>query len=139
MSALRIVLALLRSSPDLVATTGGSIFPVIKPQGTSLPNVSVSLVSESEDQHLAGATGNYDARVSVACHAASMMAADSLAELVKSLLGNITNMIVADGESPTGALGATTIMKADTDFTDYADDFTVFRRVVDFDVRWWAP
>jgi hypothetical protein len=94
---------------------------------TRRPGIAVSLVDETDGYKLDGAIKYPQSRVSVHCIAESATAADALAEAVKQDLIDYRGELL-DAE--------VTIFKAGSDYSDYADDLSTFRRVVDFVVRW---
>jgi hypothetical protein len=132
MSALAVVIHLLGADQ----TIGAEAYPVVIPERAALPCIVVNLIAEDQNVVLNGSQNSYASRVSVACHAGTATAANALGEAVKSCLGGVINAAVDIGESPALEIGAT-ILKAGTDLTDYSDDRTVFRRILDFNVRWW--
>lgn len=136
MSALRITIAALLAAPGVSAAVGARVYPFIAPQGSAWPHIIVGLVSEDDEQMLSGAGLFFDARVEVACIATSATAADALGEAVKVALQDVTNQAFDDGELPPGFSAVATILKDGADVSDYSDDLTVFRRIMDFRVRW---
>lgn len=136
MSASKIVNALLKSDPEILALTGGRVYGVRRPQGTPLPALTVTNIFEGEDQLLGGAGGYFESHVAVACHAGSSVDADDLGEEVKACLGDVTEVGVDDGASPPAIIGTATIWKSGADVMDYSADNSVVRRTIDFTVRW---
>lgn len=130
MSALAIVIRVLTDDDSVSAPA----YPIVAPAGSTLPNIVVSMIHEDQDVVLAGQREGYEAGVSIACHDATAGAADRLGEAVKSALGSIIEQTINDSTST--AFAVATIWKDGTDLTDYADDLSVFRRVIDFAVRW---
>jgi hypothetical protein len=136
MSATRIAILALLGDPLLESLVDTRIYAVSAPQGATFPYLVVSLVSELDEQMLAGAGVYPEARVSIACVAKSAAEADAIGEAVKLAIQDTTNAPITDGESPPGFSATATIMKEATDFQDHSDDRSVFRRVMDFSVRW---
>lgn len=128
MSALAIVINLLVANGDVAGATGGRIYPLVAPQGKPLPFVTVSVVAEEDSQMLEGAGRFYDALVSVAGHAASAADADELAEAIKTAIEDVTNEVVDEKTA--------TVLKAGADVMDHSDDRSIYRRTVDYRVRW---
>ena len=128
MSAIEIVTAILLADATITGKVGTAVTPLVARQGQALPYITLDLVSEDEDQHLVGATGSFEARVAVHFHGATYGEADALAEDGKAALGNVTNRAVA---------GATvSVWKDGADVSDFADDRSLYRRIIDFTARW---
>ena len=132
MSATAIVIRLLLEDSAVTAEP----FPVVIPQTASLPCIVVNLVSEQQDHVIEGAQPVFDSRVSVACHGATPDEANDLGEAVKRCLEGVISWEVENGDSPPGIWGTATIWKAGSDMTDFNEQRTVFRRVIDWRVRW---
>lgn len=138
-SALRLVRHLLLADADVMAEAN-AVYPLKAPQApqsVALPFLIIDLVSEDEWlRNLNGAAGQYEARVSVACHASSADGADTMAEVVKAAIGDLLNHEVTDGESPPARLGNVDTWMAGASAFDWSEKGDVFRRIVDFGVRW---
>lgn len=132
-----VVEALLQDDPvaDIV---GSAIFPLVIPQGQALPALTVSRVAEEEDITINGSGGRFESRVTVACHATDYRTADELGEAVKSCLTALVHAELEAGAPPV-AIGIVTAWKASGDISDYSPDLSVFRRSIDFYLRWWTP
>jgi len=115
-----------------------SVYPIVAPQNASLPFVIVACIWEAQDFALAGAADAFDARFSLACNARSAADADGLAEAIKRVLEGIRRREITTG-APAASLGVLTCWKEGTDTMDYSDDRTVFRRIMDWRVRWERP
>lgn len=59
------------------------IYPDVLPQGATLPAIAYEVISQDSEEHLEGISGLAHSRVRVECYAATRMAADALAELVR--------------------------------------------------------
>lgn len=132
MNALQIVTRSLQAE-------GYTTYVIAADQGSDPANpfIVVSLVSERSNSRLDDAAGQYEALVSIACHAASPAALIDFSEEVKADLERITLGAYDDGKvPPTNAVGFS-FHKADADVTDYADDLSIYRRIMDFRVLWW--
>jgi hypothetical protein len=135
-SALQLVRETLLTDASIMGEVD-SIFAIKAKQGSALPYLVLDLVAEDEFlRSLSGAAGQYEARVSVAAHAASASAADYLAELVKASIGDRLNCEVFDGASPPARLGTIETWVAGASAFDWSEDGKVFRRLVDYGVRW---
>lgn len=136
MSATLIALKLLLSDDTVSDLVSDRIYPVTAPQGASLPYIVVSMAFEDQDIHLDGARDGFDSRISVACHADSVAAADALGEAVKARMGYVINEAILNDESPAEEIARATSWKEGTDLLDYNDARTIFRRLMDFNLRW---
>jgi len=136
MSALEITITALKAAPAVAAIVGDGESPEAfrihafeVPQAFARPCLVASLLSESEDQMVGGAGGYFESRVQVQCLADDPAGANDLGEVVKAALSDITKQAIA---------GATSvdIWKAGADYTDVSADRAVYRRILDFYVRW---
>jgi hypothetical protein len=115
---------------DGTATTaivGTRIEPFPLRSSTARPAIAVSLVDETDGYHLNGAIQYPQSRMSVHCIAETATAADALAEAVRADLQDYRGTLLSC---------EVTIFKAGSDYSDYADDLSTFRRVCDYVVRW---
>lgn len=131
MSALRIALEILKDGMSY------PIYPVVAPQTMEQPFAVISLIHEAQDFVIEGANPAFTSRISVACHGPTPAAAEELAEEVKSILETILNHTLMDGSSPPIPWAGATFWKEGTDIHDFSDDRTVFRRIMDWRLRWW--
>lgn len=136
MSALEITTAALVAAPAVAAIVGDgdspptlAIYPVAVPKAYSRPCLVVSLTAELDGQMISGAAGYVESRVQVQCLADDPTAANDLGEVAKFALGNIVKQTV-------GGVSHVDIYNAETDFTDISEDRSVYRRVLDFYLRW---
>lgn len=130
MSGIGIVIAKLRATPEVIAvTTDGRIYPIVAPEKTAMPFITIELSSEADQQMLGGAGGYYSTRVTVSTLATTATQANEMGELVKKALGDVTKATIAGAKD-------VDIVKQGTDFSDYADDRSVYRRAMDFYVQW---
>ena len=136
MSALRIVTILLRTDAALAGIVGDRIYPVVAPQEAARPYIVASLIGEDDFHILTGSGGFWASRVEVQAIADSAAAVDALGETIKDVLGDVTARNVADGGSPPDFTALANVLKQGSDVTDYSDDRTVFRRIIDFSVHW---
>lgn len=127
MSALTITCKLLRD-----ASVGAAIYPIVIPQTAVLPSVVVTLIHEEQEFVTAGATQAFTARLSTACLASDAAGMDLLAETVKSTLKSIVQHDLADDTR-------VTFWKEGTDVSDWTDDRSTYRRILDWRMRWERP
>lgn len=136
MSALDIVRRLLLADADVMAEAD-AVFVVRAKQGVAPPFIVLDLVGENEFlRNLAGSGGQWDSRVSVACHAARAADADAMAETVKLAIGDLNEYPVGDGASPETVLATVQTWMASASLFDWSEDGSVFRRLVDYGIRW---
>lgn len=132
-SALRLIRQVLIADVNVMAEAD-AVFAVKAKQGSVPPFIVIDLVSEEEFlRALAGGSGQYEARVGVACHSRSASGADALAETVKAAIGDLLNYPVLEAGIP---LGTIECWMAGSSIIDWSEDGTVYRRIVDFGVRW---
>lgn len=137
MSARGIVITKLVQTPAIIALLGGNkIWPDHAPQGTTAPYILVHKPAQTTRQLLEGPSCLVQSRVSLECIAASAAAADALGDALYAALGSVTNELIESAGSPTEISRTATIMSANLDTTDYSDDRTVHRRIIDFYVDW---
>jgi hypothetical protein len=108
------------------------VYPIVVPESVSLPCIVTSMISERANSRLDDLAGQYEARVRVACHAASPADVMGMGEEVKVLLLQTVQTRLDGGNV------LVNIFKATTDLTDYDDGRTVFRRLTDYTVQWWV-
>lgn len=131
MSALRIAREVLTSAVT------APVYMVVAPQTADLPFIVLTLIHESQDIVLDGANPGFFSRITVACHGSTPAAAEVIAEEVKGILEATVNLMLTDGSSPPVQWAGATFFKEGTDLHDYSDDRTVFRRIMDWRLRWW--
>ncbi|HEV7344556.1 MAG TPA: DUF3168 domain-containing protein [Devosia sp.] len=134
MSAIKLAIHLLLDDAGITGLVGTDVYPVAAPQEKGLPYIAVSLVWEEQETILAGHLDAYTSRVSFACVAASLSAADAIAEAIKDAMSGVVNTNVLDGQGQ--RMATVTAWKEGTDMTDYTEDRTVFRRLLDYRMRW---
>lgn len=128
MSALAVAIQALLADPTVFGLVSGRVYPLVAPQGAAYPNLIVHMVFENEDMLLAGASEFAEARVSIECRAKDATTANTLAERVKDAFRGVQERSVS------GCVAS--IRKEGTDVSDFSDDASVFRRILDFYV-WW--
>ena len=132
MSAIPIVIEILKKNPNVVALAGPEVHAITAPQGTPLPNAVVSLLSEAENYTMTEGAMNYpDARVSVVCRALAAGDAIRLGDAVIAALKNVDGLVTV-----AGAARRVTVMRDQMDSTDYTDDGKVYRRMIGFRLRY---
>lgn len=128
MSALAIAIARLKQVTGVTSVvTATKIYAMLAPQTVPAPYVLVNLISEPDEPMLDGAGRYYESRVSIEAIGTTGAEANSLGEAIKGI--DVVKASIA---------GCTDvdIWKADSDYSDYADDRTAFRRTMDFYIRW---
>lgn len=128
MSAVPATVQALMGNAAVAALVVQRVYPVVSPQGASLPNIVVHLVSEDDELLLRGHAGYPQARVSVECRAATYTAVNALGEAVKAALQPLHRARYA------GVL--VSFQKQGSDYSDFADDSQTHRRILDFYARW---
>lgn len=98
--------------------------------------IIISHVYEGQEYLLSGAVEWYETRVSVAIHADNAIACNKQAEAVNACLAYVAHQRVEDDESPPGGWKDVCIYKAGVDVLDYDDARTIYRRIIDYTVRW---
>lgn len=140
MSATTLAIQLLLQDATVAGLVAGAVLPVEAPQDQALPYVVVRVLSEDAGYVIAGDTGAFDNRVEVACHGRTFAQSDAIGEAVKAALINNVNRAVSYGDgSPPDVIGIATTWKAPGDVSDFSRDRSVFRRIMDFRLRWWLP
>lgn len=107
------------------------VYPIVIPETAGLPCLVTSMISERANSRLDDLAGQFEARVRIACHAASPAAVMELGEEVKSVMLSTIQAKLDGGNVLVNCF------KATTDLTDFSDDRTVYRRLMDFTVQWW--
>lgn len=129
MSALQIVERLLKDAPNVTDQIGIGMIA----QPTQAPFIILTSVHEAQEVLLATATEHYDTRVSVEIITRNAIECDRQTEAVKACLGYVIHQTVGSG---TRRWTDVCILKSGGDVFDYDDAREVFRRIVDFSVRW---
>lgn len=127
MSAVSIAIQTLLAAAGVTAIVSNRIEPYPVRSKTARPAIAVSLVGEQDGYHLAGAMEYPVSRVSIHCLAESATGAEALAAAVKAALINFRGNVLGR---------EVTVFKAGSDYTDFAEDLSVFRRVSDYTIRW---
>ncbi|WP_275782432.1 hypothetical protein [Pararhizobium gei] len=107
------------------------VYPIVIPESAGLPCIVTSMISERANSRLDDLAGQYEALVRIGCHAASPAAVMDLGEEVKTVLLQTVQAKLDNGNVLVNCF------KATTDITDFSDDRTVYRRLMDFTVQWW--
>lgn len=134
MSATAIAVRLLLADEDLAAAVSNRVYPVVAPQEKSFPYIVAGLAYEDQDVVLEGQRDGYSSRIAIHCVAADAPAADRLGEAVKQALASIINQTVTDADGAPFAVA--TALKQGTDLIDFNEARTVFRRLIDYSIRW---
>lgn len=136
MNALTILRRLLIEDSDVAAAVDTRVYPVSRTQSDPLPALVIHSVYEDQDIVLAGARQGFENRMSVECIAGSAGAAHDLGEAVKSALQCIIHQPLYSDDSPPVLEAVATIWKEGSDSSDFTEEPRVFRRIVDFRMRW---
>jgi len=129
MSAIRIVERLVKADPAVK----NNIELIAMTQPTQPPFIVISHVAESQESLLASQVEHYETRVSVEVMATSAIECDRQGEAVKHCLGYVIHQRVGVGVN---SWSDVCIRKAGGDTIDFNDERTVYRRTIDFYVRW---
>jgi hypothetical protein len=128
MSAVNVTTKTLLANAAVKAIVAQRINPGVG--GTTLPDIVVDRVSGGPTYGLARSTGMTASRVQVECRAKSFTAAENLGAAViralKDFRGTVGDLRVA-------------IQTTGSDYSDHADDASVFRRIIDFYVWTTEP
>lgn len=127
MSAISLTIKALLANAGVTGATSTRVYPLSLPLKTTLPAIAVAMSAEDEPYTLSGAGQYPESIVQVHCIAATAGAAIGLGEAVKDALQDL--------HYTTGGADAW-FAKEPVDFTDFADDQSSFRRVLNFAVRW---
>lgn len=130
MSALKIAVTKLAATSAVTdITTAVGIYPITMPQAAVPPCLIVNVVSGQDEHMLTGAGKYYRHRVSVECLATTALGAEALGAAVMTALQDNANATI-------GSFTGVATQFADSDRTDFSDDRSVYRRTVDFFIRW---
>ena len=130
MSALEIAVTKLGATSSVTTITGAiGIYPISLPQTAAPPCVLVNIVSGQDEHMLTGAGKLYLHRVSVECLATTAAGVMALGDAVMAALEDNANATI-------GSFTGVSTQWADIDRTDLSDDRTVYRRTLDFFIRW---
>lgn len=135
MTALTILVRLLTENAGVTATVGDRVFALMRPQESALPALVVQSIYEEQDSVIAGHRSGYTNRVSVECLAESIATADTLAEAVKAAL-EVVYLSLVTGSPPEVEAVVQHVVKLGTDVFDFTDEPAVYRRTMDFEMRW---
>ena len=128
MSALNATIQSLLANAGVAALVGRRIYPITAPQGGAVPYIVVHLISERDDFVLAGHAGYPEARVSVDCRSTKSTEAQMIGEAVKAALQPL-HLAPSAGVT-------VSFRKEGSDYSDYADESQIYRRIMDFYARW---
>lgn len=130
MSAVNVTTKVLLASAAATAIVGQRIRPAIAPQGGALPDIVVNRISGGPTYALARSTGMTASRVQIECRARNFTEAENLGKAVIAALKDFRGKI--------GDLRVV-IQASGSDYSDHADDASVFRRIIDFYVWTTEP
>lgn len=129
MSGLTIVSGVLvANAPVTAVTTRGRIYPISAPQNAVAPFIVLNQVGGADGLHLNGQNEYPLHRIMVECNATTGTQAHDLGELVLDALRNTIKARI-------GRFKDVDVTEAGPEITDYSDDRTMSRRVLQFYVR----
>jgi hypothetical protein len=111
------------------AALGDRIDASVAPEDATFPYAVVYLVGQAEDLLVNASSSWPESRVSVQICTRSAGSALSIGETVIAALRDKINVAPVTGYEAT-------FRKGGSDVTDYSDDRTVHRRIIDFYIRW---
>lgn len=130
MSAVAIVINRLLAASPVTTAVAQKVYPVLPPQNTQLPLIVVHLIGTVDHPNLSGAGAYYRSTVQVDSIAGSGGAAIDLGEKVITALNGIIKATVS------GCNDVDILLDGGSDFTEYDEQATSFRRVTRFMVHW---
>lgn len=136
MNALTIFRQLLAENSGVTDLVDTRIYVAMRKQNDPLPALVIRSVYEDQDIVLAGARQGFENRMSVECIAASAGAAQDLGEAVKAALESVIHHSILSDESPPTVEAKATCWKEGTDILDFTEEPEIFRRIIDFRMRW---
>ncbi len=139
MTATTILIRLLVENSTVASIAGDRIFGVQRPQNSALPAIVVTPVYEDQDVALDGHREAYTSRMEVQCVGSSVVAADVLAEAVKGALAVANTELLNDDSPPAVEALVQYVIKNGAEVFDYTETPAVFRRLMDFNLRWSIP
>lgn len=141
MSPLQIITELLLQDTAVTDIVASKIRSFKAEQNLAPPYIIVNLAGGGDEQMLTGMGKYPDKRVSIACISADDVEADDLGNAVIAALGDVVKRTVYSERGSPSVLVArdVDVIESDSDFTDWSDDQSTVRRVIDFNVRWRNP
>lgn len=127
MSAVSIAIQALLANSGVTDLVKKRINPNVAPQGGDMPDIVVSLIFDNDDLLLSGAARYPEARVSIACRGTTFKSVDAVGDAVVTALRDLRG---------TFAGRSATFFKEGTDVTDFSDDFSTQRRILDYRIRY---
>lgn len=127
MSAISLTIKALLAQSSVTSRTSTRVYPLPLPHSTMLPAIAVAMSAEDENYLLQGASQYPLATVQIHCIATKAKDAIDLGEAVKVAL---RDLLYTSGSTKAS------FQKEGPDFTDFADDLSTHRRVMNFTVRW---
>lgn len=131
MSCLAIVTSLLNAAVPVADVVGPRIYPIMAKQGAAPPLLIMNIVGGIDSDTLAGAGRYYQQRVSIEVLHTNATDCMALGDAVLTALSDVIKQTVA-------GFSDVDVAFAGTDFTDYADDQSAYRRTLQFTVRFRA-
>lgn len=128
MSGLAIVTAKLLATSAVTAIVGQDVNAIMAPQTTEPPNIVLNLAGGNDQQMLSGAGKMYEQRIATESVARTATAAVALGDAVIDALQDVVKQTIAGCTDVDIALGT-------TDYTDWAEDRSLYRRTIHFSVK----
>lgn len=127
-NAISITVQALLGGSGVTAIVGARVEPLTAPQAGTLPDIIVNQ-STSQDEMLLEGQGQYpNARIRTECRARTRTAVIALGDAVIARLRNLRGAFAG--------VEVTSFLQTETDMTDNAEDFSTYRRVIDWYVRY---
>ncbi len=129
MSAISIVITKLKATAAVTSKVpAAKIFPLMFPQNTAAPAITVNTVGDTDPQMLSGAAAYYDTRVRIEMLAEDPTSVVAIGDAVRAALQDVLKATIAGYHDVD--------ITYTTYFTDWADDRSLARYTSDFSVRW---
>lgn len=127
-NAVSITVQALLGGSGVTAIVGQRVEPITAPQAGQLPDLIVNQMG-SQDEMLLDGQGQYpEARVRVECRSRTKTQVLAMGDAVIARLRNLRGTFAG--------VEVTSFLQTETDMTDHAEDFSTYRRVLDFHVRY---
>ena len=117
----------LLAAPAVSAAVSDRVWPVVATQETQAAHILVNQINLVDPMLLKGHSGLEEARVTIECRGRTATETIKLGDAVKLALEPIHRQVI-DGVP-------TSFRKEGTDVTEYADNSSFHRRIIDFYVR----
>lgn len=139
MSAVDILISLLKESAPVNTVVDRKIYPILAPQDTQPPFIVVHLIDQMDmARHLAGSGKYWRSVVQVDClyHGEIAGASSLVFELGEKVIAALDGTVKAAVTGFTGTYSDVDIMHGGGDHSDYEQDRNSVRRVIRFGINW---